>query len=358
MEDKGFIDQSQWQAILDQQASVTAPDQNRPIPSPVTPSRRIGPWALSILLHVVLVAIALIWVWRDKPQQRIQPVIPTATLSAMAGGPAIAPDHQTVDALPEVDMQKIMTPTFDALPGLDTAPGADTASLLAPLPTPTAIAPKPQPIAPTPTPTRTNPFAGIMPQALEPAAAFFGVAGNAKRIVYVVDASGSLVDTLPYVLTELSRSISRLDKQQQFTVLFFQGNDLLELPPAGTGLRHATAVNINTAVKWITPEAGNLFAKGRSNPLPAIRKALGYQPEMLFLLTDNLAAQQTGVQDDAALLDQITQANTTHAAIHTIQFLYRDATDQQAENVPLLKQLADRNGGKYTFVDAKDLKTP
>ena len=113
----------------------------------------------------------------QEPQQRIQPVIPTATLSAMAGGPAIAPDHQTVDAMPEVDMQKIMTPTFDALPGLDTAPGADTAALLVPLPAPTPIAPKAQPIAPTPTPTRTNPFAGIMPQALEPAAAFFGVAG-------------------------------------------------------------------------------------------------------------------------------------------------------------------------------------
>jgi hypothetical protein len=309
------------------------------------------------LLHVILVSLALIWVWRDKPQQRIQPVIPTATLSAMAGGPAIAPDHKVVDALPLIDMKTLMQPSFDQLPGLDSSPNSDTAALLAPLPAP--VTPTLQtPTTTPPTPSRTNPFAGIMPQALEPAAAFFGVAGNAQSLVYVVDASGSLVDTLPYVLTELARSISRLDKQQQFTVLFFQGNDLLELPPAGTGLRHATAMNINNAIQWVNPDAGNLFAKGRSNPLPAIRKALGYQPDMIFLLTDNLAAQQAGSQDDATLLNQITQANTAKAAIHTIQFLYKDATDQQAGKLPLLKQLADQNGGQYTFVDAKDLKTP
>lgn len=353
LEDKGFIDQSEWQAILAQQASVDAPaDKSRAIQRhrPL----KIGPWALSILLHAALVALALMWVWREKPQTSRQPVIPTATLSAMTGGPAIAPDHKLTDAMPAVDMDSLMQPQFDQLPGLDTQsgiPAMDTASLLAPVMSPVEVTQTKRV-----TVTRTNPFAGIMPHALEPVAAFFGVAGNAQNVVYVVDASGSLVDTLPYVLVELRRSILRLAEQQRFTVLFFQGNDLLEIPP--TGLRQATAINQQRATQWISPDAGHLFAKGRSNPLPALQKALGYEPDIVFLLTDNLAAQQSGVTDDKTLLKQIHQANTGKAAIHTIQFLYKDVTGEQTDTVPLLKQLAQQNDGQYTFVDAKDLKTP
>ncbi len=354
MQEKGFIDQSEWQAILNQQAGDFAPTSSCDKPAPPSCPNRVGPWLLSILLHVVLIAVALLWVWRDKPQTQRQPVIPTATLSAMAGGPAIAPDHQLANTIPTVDLDALMQPSFDPLPGLDTSNNMDTASLLLPI---TQPQPDSQAASQTaPSPSRTNPFAGLMPHALEPVAAFFGVAGNAQNVVYVVDASGSLIDTLPYVLAELSRSIRRLAEQQRFTVLFFQGNDLLEIPP--TGLRQATAVNQQRAVQWIDPAGGHLFAKGRSNPLPALRKALGYEPDIVFLLTDNLAAQQTGVQDDQTLLNQIAQANTAKAAIHTIQFLYQDASGDKSDRIPLLKQLAQQHGGQYTFVDAKDLKTP
>lgn len=353
LEDKGFIDQSEWQGILSQQVTVNPSEPNRPKPAKLATTMKVGSWVLSIILHVGLVALALMWVWRDQPQTSHQPVIPTATLSAMAGGSAIAPDHQLTNTLPAIDMDALMKPSFDSLPGLDMPVDSDLAALLAPIsatPTPT---PAPQTTPPT---IRTNPFAGLMPHALEPVAAFFGVAGNAQSVVYVVDASGSLVDTLPYVLAELRQSIHRLAQQQQFTVLFFQGNDLLEMPPIG--LRQATAINQQQAIQWINPDGGNLFAKGQSNPLPALQKALGYEPDIVFLLTDNLAAQQTGTADDQTLLAQIAKANTGQTAIHTIQFLYKDAASEHANAIPLLKQLAQQHGGKYTFVDAKDLKTP
>lgn len=357
LEEKGFIDQSEWQRILSQQAGEPAPVVDRPARDAAASSTgRVGPWVLSILLHGALVSLALLWVWREKPQQTRQPVIPTAQLSALAGGPAIAPDHQLTEALPKLDIEALMEPTFESLPGLDGDPSAmllNTASLLAP---PAVASTTPQPT--TTSPARVNPFTGLMPHALQPVAQFFGVAGNAQSVVYVVDVSGSLIDTLPYVLTELRRSILRLAEEQRFTVLFFQGRDLLEIPP--TGLRQATAINQQRAVQWIDPDAGHLFAKGQSNPLPALQKALGYEPDIVFLLTDNLAAQQTGTQTDDALLDQIAKANTGHAAIHTIQFLYRDTpgNSDNPSDIPLLKRLAQQQGGQYTFVDAKDLKAP
>lgn len=359
LEDKGFIDQTQWQQVLAEQLADTQPshDADSSAPGsrakPLNTARRLIPWTASIVLHVLLVVGALMWVWRQRPPQARQPVIPTATLSAMVGGPVIAPDHDLSQTLPKVDVDALLKPTFDKLPGLDASPAQNTASLL--LPTPVPAFPKPVPSSTTSPTAQANPFAGLMPHALQPVAAFFGVAGNARSVVYVVDASGSLIDTLPYVLTELRQSILRLSSGQRFTVLFFQGNDVLEIPP--TGLRQATAVNQQRAVQWIDPAAGHLLAKGRSNPLPALQKGLGYEPDLLFLLTDNLAAQQANTQDDEALLTQIAKANTAHSAIHTIQFLYKDTSADAADREPLLKRLAQQQGGQYTFVDAKDLKT-
>ena len=383
LEDKGFIDQAQWQRVLLEQTpsanhSPTSEDEN---PQEKTTSKKNsqkkasggGAWAFSILLHLALVLFAGVWVWQQPPKQLRDPVIPTVRLSATPGGAVFDQQTQLAESLPKLDMQTLMEPTFEQLPGLSSDVSQATASLLIPSPLPLTA-----PRALTPTPAAkslvgSNPFAGLMPNALEPTAAFFGVAGNAQNIVYVVDASGSLIDTLPYVLAELRRSILRLSQEQRFTVLFFQGNSVLQIPPAG--LRQATIVNQQRAVQWVDPDAGHLFAKGKSNPLPALKQALSYEPDLLFLLTDNLAAQQSGMADDQTLLREIATANTVQTAIHTIQFLYHDPPPESPDpgiadpgdapssnsnsgggGISLLKRLAQQHGGKYTFIDAKDLK--
>lgn len=363
LEDKGFIDPTHWQQVLSEQQSPASPgsddgstpaSSDSPVPSPSKKMiRRMGPWVFSILLHVLLVCIALVWVWREKPVQTHQPIIPTARFSAVVGAPVVNKSLDVAQTLPALDMDALMTPSFDALPGLDGTTVRDTAELLLPVDPFSQIQTLQQSPAILSQP-RANPFAGLMPDALQPVAAFFGVAGNAKSIVYVVDASGSLVDTLPYVLGELRRSVMRLSKKQQFAVLFFQGKKVLQIPPVG--LRHATDINKQQAVQWIGPDAGNLFASGQSDPLPAIKLALQYNPDLLFLLTDNLAANQQTPQDEQALLQQITIANRAQTAIHAIQFLYRDAAEKNPAYVPMLKRLADQHHGKYTFIDAKDLK--
>ena len=173
---------------------------------------------------------------------------------------------------------------------------------------------------------------------------------NAGEVHAIMGPNGSGKSTLASVLAG-NESYEVTEGE-----VIYQGNDLLEMPPIG--LRQATAINQQQAIQWINPDGGNLFAKGQSNPLPALQKALGYEPDIVFLLTDNLAAQQTGTADDQTLLAQIAKANTGQTAIHTIQFLYKDAASEHANAIPLLKQLAQQHGGKYTFVDAKDLKTP
>ena len=367
LQEKGFIDPSHWQQVLSEQPPLSAGcstpangdasvASSSDIPA-ARPSRliirRLAPWVISIGLHAVLIIAALLWVWRKQPVQTYQPIIPTAKLSAIVGSPDAKPQLDPTQTFPALDMQALMQPTFEALPGLDGTTVEDTAELL--LPTdPFAQTKLTKPAASVLSKPKANPFTGLMPDALQPVAAFFGVAGNAKSVVYVVDASGSLVDTLPYVLAELRRSVMRLSAKQEFTVLFFQGKNVLQIPPAG--LRQATDINKQNAAQWIDPNAGNLFASGQSDPLPAIKQALNYDPDLLFLLTDNLAANQHTPQDEQALLEQITIANRAQTAIHAIQFLYRDAAENDPAYVPLLKRLAMQHHGKYTFIDAKDLK--
>lgn len=45
-------------------------------------------------------------------------------------------------------------------------------------------------------------------------------ASNARRVVYLVDASGSLVGTFPLIIEELRKSLQRLDPRQSFGVIF------------------------------------------------------------------------------------------------------------------------------------------
>ena len=115
---------------------------------------------------------------------------------------------------------------------------------------------------------------------------FFGVGGNAKKIIYVVDASGSLIDTFPFVIMELKRSISELKDAQSFTVIFFQGEDHIEVPPPR--LKKATSENKLKVIEWVDPASGNVIPTGLSNPVKAITRALQYQPELIFLLSDNI----------------------------------------------------------------------
>ena len=47
---------------------------------------------------------------------------------------------------------------------------------------------------------------------------------QARRVVFVVDASGSLIDTLAFVIRDLKRAVGSLNERQMFTVIFFQGS--------------------------------------------------------------------------------------------------------------------------------------
>ena len=98
-------------------------------------------------------------------------------------------------------------------------------------------------------------------------AGFFGSDSAAQNIVYVIDRSGSMLDTFDYVRRELAKSITALNAEQDFHVIFFAAGAPIENPPkkfvSATDDKKKEAVSFLSTVR---PE-------GQSNPLPALTRA-------------------------------------------------------------------------------------
>ncbi|MEM7681586.1 MAG: hypothetical protein AAF288_06500 [Planctomycetota bacterium] len=194
---------------------------------------------------------------------------------------------------------------------------------------------------------------------------FFGAEAQARKIVFVVDASGSMADTLDFVLKELIRSVNDLEPSQEFTVIFFSGRvrngqaaSVLQEPPGRKGLgshARASSQRKGQVEAWVEPEARNIQPARRGDPAAAIQQALAYRPDMVILLSDNITGSGQYERNQQDLLNAVRQANgPIGASIHTLQFLYPD-TLVQAGGRGTLELLAEQNGGSYRFVSAEQL---
>jgi len=168
---------------------------------------------------------------------------------------------------------------------------------------------------------------------------FFGLGGSAreaKRIVYVVDRSGSMLDTFVFVQKELERSIRALRRSQKFHVIFFNEGPPLEAPPrelvSAIGRRKGEFFDF---LKKVHPIGG-------TDPAPAIRRALSLKPDLVYLLSD-------GMDFDPGLLERIAVWNKdVKAKFFTIAYL-----DQAGRRI--LEAIARQTNGDFTFVSENDL---
>jgi len=158
---------------------------------------------------------------------------------------------------------------------------------------------------------------------------------EAARIVYVVDRSGSMSDSMDIVKAELKRSIAELDDDTEFHVIFFSAGPAVEMPTRR--LVRATDRNRRLAYEFMD----TVVAMSRTDPSHAIKRAFAVKPEVIYLLTDG--------EFDRGIVDLVKRLNTGgRVRVLTIGFLYRSGEQ-------ILKQIAAENGGEYTFVSETDL---
>ncbi len=301
------------------------------------------PWGLSFLLHTALVLIAIFLVWTTITQpDRGQEVVPLVRLSADPGTPVqmnlsqreriALRQRRTIETESARPTWLNETPAPPSLAGL-----ADTAL------------------------SKPDPFGMARDTAATFQTSFMGSGGNARRIVFIIDASGSLIDTFPIVILELKKSILKLSDEQMFTILFAVGTErgsgeAVEVPVPRRGLKPATPAAKRQVIEWIDPDRGNIAPKLVGNPVPAIRAALKYKPDLIYLLSDDLTNRGPYELPQERILSEIRRANTAQTKINTIQFLYPDPLESIPGRQGTLKLIAEQSGGLYKFVSKADLK--
>ncbi|MBL7139809.1 MAG: VWA domain-containing protein [Planctomycetes bacterium] len=157
---------------------------------------------------------------------------------------------------------------------------------------------------------------------------------EAAKIVYLVDRSGSMSDSLIYVKYELKQRLAELEEAAEFHVIFYSSGPPVEMPTRR--LVPATERNKELAFLFID----RVVAGGETDPSKALERAFACGPEVIYLLTDG--------EFDRSIVDLVRRLNTSRdVAVHTIGFLYNPG--------PALREIAAQNNGRYKFVSEQDL---
>ena len=170
---------------------------------------------------------------------------------------------------------------------------------------------------------------------------FFNTGGaqarGARRIVYVVDRSGSMIDTFDMVVEELIESVQGLGRSQKFHVMFFNTGAPVENPPR----RLVSAIGSQKKAFFEFLQSDAVLPQGSTDPHDAMSRAFQLKPDLIFFLTDG--------EFDPALLAQLEQWNKDRQVkIFTIAYFNR-------EGAALLEKIAREHGGTFRYVSEDDL---
>ena len=183
----------------------------------------------------------------------------------------------------------------------------------------------------------------------------FGHGGNATRIVYICDASGSMMTKMDLLKLELQKSVQQLDPVQAFDVIFFQDSvnnpkSYLDLAP---DLVMASAANKRKLYLFLQ----DIVGQSSTHVIPALNTAfhLPTRPELIYLLTDGAFEDETGPVVIAAI-EKLNAAKRTK--INPV-LLLGDAKDIDADELKeareAMQRIARENGGVYNEVSVSEL---
>jgi Ca-activated chloride channel family protein len=170
---------------------------------------------------------------------------------------------------------------------------------------------------------------------------FFGISDSGSRIVYVLDASGSMIteNAIAVAKRRLIASLEHLGADQDFQIVFYNEQTHMMTVPGTrqTKMFSGTDINRTLARQYI----GSVTADMGTRHLPALRMALKLEPDVLYFLTDADDPLQ------APDLDRIRKMNRKETRIHCIEF----GIGGEIALDNFLKKLARQNGGSYRYED-------
>jgi hypothetical protein len=174
-----------------------------------------------------------------------------------------------------------------------------------------------------------------------PKSPFMGVSGNAMKVVYLCDSSGSMMTKFDTLRQELQKAVDGLRPVQAFDIIFFSEDSYKAYDKQ---LMQAVPENKRKAYEFLE----KTFCRGSSDPIPGLRAAFATNPQLIYMLTDGDFPNNNAVIEEIRKLNQGRQQKVK---INTIAF-----GDRGEDYEKMLKQVADENGGMFKFVTDQDLK--
>jgi hypothetical protein len=177
--------------------------------------------------------------------------------------------------------------------------------------------------------------AGVLPRSR-----LLGLGGNARRVVYVLDDSGSMIDGFPLLRRSVCRSIRRLVPLQRAAVVVFALHAHVLGPPV---LLRATGHNRRLLVRRVMAQhaisgSGN---DGRVRPfLRAMSAAMNLlpPPQLIYFVTDGHFSRR--------LVAAVRRLNR-HARVRLFTYAFFDRDHVYRRR---LQRIAMQNGGKFRYV--------
>lgn len=184
-----------------------------------------------------------------------------------------------------------------------------------------------------------------------PGTAFMGTQDHGSKVVFVIDASGSMVskNSMQVAKAALVSSIQALEPHQQFLIIFYDDKPtVLHLRDAHKPqLYAATEIHKTLAKQKI---AGIQPGTGTQH-VPALEMALKLRPDVIFFLTD---AQEPPIYEGE--LVALKTLNNKVSRIHSIEFGVGPEVSDAASPKNFLRRLSRQNGGTYRYYDVTKFK--
>jgi len=171
------------------------------------------------------------------------------------------------------------------------------------------------------------------------------------------------------VLADLERSIrTDIAADRSFNIIFFSGRDTNAAIGAQRGvaclfpsLRPGSPANISAAAQWILKaETG-----GSGDPLAALKTGLDMDPNMIYILSDNITGSGVWEVNQNAFMAEFHKARLAteqktkkRILFKTIQFVYPDPLEKIGME-PTLRRIVKETSGNadknYKFISAANL---
>ncbi|MEE9405025.1 MAG: hypothetical protein V3V20_09030 [Algisphaera sp.] len=287
------------------------------------------PWIISIGAHVALILLAFFVVWSVQTlTDDSKVVIPVVTLS---DNPGAALETQTLERVDPTPLEVTVPPQEVPLPEPEDAELLLDAALPG-LSDPLAAAPS---------------FELAVSDVPATEVMFMGSGGNATKIVFVLEADGSIISDYPQIVGNLARTLRDMNEQQKYSVVVFDGQGVKEVPPAG--LKVATAASKVATLKWLK-NPSNVKNYGTGDPIAAIERAARLRPELIFLLSQNLY-NPGGKKHEfqrAEIIEAVKNLPARNLVINTIEFNQVDPL-KDVLGRSLMEEIASVTNGKYNF---------